>query len=385
MLQALRDMTNMYTLLLVVLVLKNFTEVKEIGQLNVINPDKSLLPILKDESENLNPLIEFVKEEGEKNQNISDTLPEEIGQDTVGKGNKFVKVTMTPNASDEDKPDGSSGGPWKVYNSKLLNLEKDKKIPDYVLTRRVIFTNDDSITSSKYRSITVYYSTKGGKDYKALLVEFYASDMEYKTYFKRGDAEGTEWANETISTSNVDEGVLTRIAKEAKIIQEGSSVSSKGRPIGPSLPISGSSSSDVGGGGSVGVDSGAKGGHGSSSSRPVERGETSTRGTTGPSGENGDSGGNGNSNSDRGDGNTSRNEGVALTNDNHHSVSDSSTTYGQTSPQTKEKKDDKSDDSVSKKLKLAGAGVATTAIGAGAIGGGAHYAHGVLSVVNWLI
>ncbi|UKJ89177.1 hypothetical protein MACJ_002425 [Theileria orientalis] len=48
------------------------------------------------------------------------------------------------------------------------------------------------------------------------------------------------------------------------------------------------------------------------------------------------------------------------------------------------KDDDNNDESISKTAKIAG-GVAGTAIGAGAIGVGAHYAHGVASLTHWLV
>ncbi|UKJ89176.1 hypothetical protein MACJ_002424 [Theileria orientalis] len=300
---------------------------------------------LQQESERLKELISFV-EGGSSgvNKNIKTEGPSDLDkQGDIGKGYTFKKVTLRP-ASAGDKPDGSSGGPWIVYNNLLISREKGMKIQndrEQSLLNSIYTIGDDS---NKYKSITVYYTLKDS-NYKALLVEFVEGgggiSNRGKLYIKRTDAEGKKWnfasADYISGGGTVNEGKLTQIAREAGII-EGitTTISSDGS--------SSSYSSAVGEGGSVGN---------------VSR------------------------SNDKGVNNTARDPAVGSTGDNH-SGSDSRTTYGQASPQAGDKKDNESDDIISTTVKIAG-GVAGTAIGAGAIGGGAHYANGVIGVIKWLI
>ncbi|UKJ89238.2 hypothetical protein MACJ_002486 [Theileria orientalis] len=187
-----------------------------------------LVARLQHESERLKPLITFKEDGRSSNENI------DIGQEqNVGTGDKFKKLVMAPDTS--DKGAGFAVGPWNVYNDHLFTLESGMKIQPYgLLTGSNIFSTDvtDS-SSSKYNSITVYYT----QDDKALLVEFEKTCSSgirigtcTKIYFKRTTKDGKTWerADSEISVSTVDEGKLTQMAKNANIIVVGSSPDSPG-------------------------------------------------------------------------------------------------------------------------------------------------------------
>ncbi|UKK01548.2 hypothetical protein MACK_002365 [Theileria orientalis] len=149
-------------------------------------------------------------DDGLKNENVSTQ-----GPDNVGEG-KFKKVTMRPNT--DDAKEGSSVGPWRVYNTKLLTKEPSIKIQPSTLLDDITTGDTGRIENSgkKYSSITVFYTSEN----KALLVEFDQVGGT-KTYFRRKNKEGNTWASDTGIKTSPDGQLaktLTDIANEAQII-----------------------------------------------------------------------------------------------------------------------------------------------------------------------